>query len=373
MYAHSASASGGRANFTPFGVLKDIHTPLSQRTPISAREYARHAIRSVQTLDHASMTFDAAMADAAGVFLNGELERLDQRLNGPLASVTYTRDIDFREDVTIADERTSYTNSSFGSPQGIPGSNKAWVGKESNNIPNVSLDIGKTVNPLNMWAVQLSWTIRELRSAEQVGRPVDEQKYQAMMLKHQMDCDEMVYVGDSVLGLTGMFNHTLMSNTGNAATGNWASATPSQILADVNSLLNSVWGKSVWAVMPNRLLLSPTEFSLLVSTPISSLGNISIIKYLLLNNLAAANNRPLEIQPTKWLLGTNNANTLGVAATNSMYAYVKEPMRIRWPYVPLQRTPLEWRTLWQMVTYYGLLGAVELPYQETTGLRSNLG
>jgi hypothetical protein len=368
----SPSAPHARGITVPLTIVKDTKTPLHRRRSVSVKE-AAHRLRNVETRDNMPMSFDAVMADAAGVFLVGELERLDQRLHMPLASVTYTRDIDFREDVSMADERSSYTNSSFGQVQGISGSNKAWVGKEANAIVNVSLDIGKTAQPLELWAMQLAWTLPELASAQQLGRPVDEQKYMGMKLKHEMDCDEQVYIGDSVLAMNGLLNHSLLTNTGNALTGNWAGATPAQILADVNSLLNSVWAAAGWAVMPDKLLVTPTEFSILVSTLISSAGNISILEFLMRNNLAASNGQKLDIQPVKWLLGTNNSNTLGVAATNSMFAYVKDPMRVRWPYVPMQRTPLEWRTLWQMVTYYGRLGAVELVYSETAGRRSNLG
>src|ERR1700753_240182 len=49
--------------------------------------------------------------DSSGAFLVGELERLDQTLHMPLAAVTYPRDMELREDVTIADEVSSYTGS----------------------------------------------------------------------------------------------------------------------------------------------------------------------------------------------------------------------------------------------------------------------
>jgi hypothetical protein len=42
--------------------------------------------------------------DSAGSFLIGELERLDQTLHDPLVAATWGRDVDLREDVTIADE-----------------------------------------------------------------------------------------------------------------------------------------------------------------------------------------------------------------------------------------------------------------------------
>jgi hypothetical protein len=105
---------------------------------------------------------------------------------------------------------------------------------------------------------------------------------------------------------------------------------------------------------------------------INTAGNVSILKFLLENNLAVAQGRKLNIQPLKWLTGTNNTG-LGPTATDSMFAYTKEHRRVRFPIVPLQRTPLEYRDLRQITTYFGRLGAVELVYPETAGRRSALG
>ncbi|STF64323.1 bacteriophage protein [Escherichia coli] len=56
------------------------------------------------------ITFDQATVDSSGAFLIGELERLDQTLNLPLVGYTWTRDIQLREDVSIADDISSWTN-----------------------------------------------------------------------------------------------------------------------------------------------------------------------------------------------------------------------------------------------------------------------
>src|SRR5580704_1157212 len=63
-------------------------------------------------------THDGRTCDSTGAFLVGELERLDQMMHLPLASVTWSRDIDLRQDVTIADEVSSFTTTTFGSPGG---------------------------------------------------------------------------------------------------------------------------------------------------------------------------------------------------------------------------------------------------------------
>jgi hypothetical protein len=342
-----------------FNKVEGIDTRLTHRERLSTRD--------------AMMTFDQATIDSAGVFLVGELERLDQRLHKPLVSVTWTRDIDMRQDVSMADEESSFTNSTFAAAQGMGGSNKSWASKDGTAIAGIGLDIGKTIQPLPIWAMEVSWTLPELQSAEKLGRPVDSQKFEFMQLKYQMDVDEETYMGDAALGMNGMFNHTALSNTGNAVNGNWANQTPANILQDVNSMLTSQWTTAGYAVMADRILISPPEYTLLRSTLISTAGNISVLKFIEENNAAVGlTTTPLRILPCKWLLGTNNGGK-GPSATDSMFAYVKDPMRIRLPLVPLQRTPVEYRGIRQITTYFGRLGGIELVYSDTAARRSNLG
>ena len=321
-------------------------------------------LRRARTRDH--MTFDQRTVDSTGSFLIGELERLDQTLHQPLYTVTWSRDIDLREDVTIADETSSFTNSSFAATGGVNPNGKAWIGKDSNAIAGLQLDIGKTANPLTLWGMELSWTIPELESAIKLGRPVDQQKYAGMQTKYNMDVDEMVYIGDADLGYTGLFNGTV-GTTGNAPTGTWATATADQILADVNALLQAVWAASGYAAMPDTLRLDPLSYGRLVSRKISDQGSISILEFIRQNNMSNdQNGRPLDINSVKWLA------TAGAGGTRRMVAYTKRPDFVRFPLVPLQRTPLENRSIWQLTTYFGRLGVVEIVYGETMGYYDGL-
>jgi hypothetical protein len=349
-----------RANGHGLNVVHGVDTRLTHR--VHARTH------------DAWQTYDRATVDSTGVFLISELERLDQRLHEPLLAYTWARDIDLREDVTMGDEESSFTNSSFASGQGIAGSNKAWASKEASTIVGVSVDIGKTVSPLPLWMVQLSWTLPELISAQQLGRPIDQQKFSAMMMKYNMDLDEETYTGDVLLKMNGLLNHSALTNTGNAVTGGWATATAQQILADVNALLVSVWAATGYALMPDRLLIDPASYAILRSTLISTAGSQSILTYLLENNVAVGQTvSPFQILPCKWLTGTATqpTNPLGIA-TNSMFAYTKDKDRVRLPLVPLQRTPIEYRDIRQITTYFGRIGGVEMVYPEVCGRRSNL-
>lgn len=335
-------------------------------------------------LDHAYRTHDGRTVDSTGAFLVGELERLDQTLHMPLAAVTWSRDVDLREDVTIADETSSFTLSTFAS-QGNLGTGhgirngKAWIGKSSDQIGGVGVDIGKYPQPLTPWGLEIKYSILELESAAKLGRPIDDQKLQALKLKHQMDIDEMVYAGDSSLTAGGLVNSALVTNVSNVPSGAlssplWSSKTPGEILADVNAQITSVWATSAWKVMPNRLLLPPAQFGYISTQTISSAGNISILKYLLENNvLKASGQGELEIQPAKWLIGAGSGGTLGTTGTvDRMVAYTKDKQYVRYPMTLLQRTPVQYDSIYHKTTYYCRLGVVEVVYGETIGYRDGL-
>lgn len=337
-----------------------------------------------RTFDQRLRTHDGRTVDSTGAFLVGELERLDQTLHMPLTAVTWSRDIDLREDVSIADDVSSFTLSTFASAGNLGTGHsirngKAWIGKVTDQIGGVSVDIGKYPQPLTPWGLELKFSILELEAAAKAGRPIDNQKLEGLKLKHQMDVDEMVYVGDSTLALGGLLNHTGVTNVSNvpngaAASPLWTTKTPAEILADLNALITSTWAASAWAVMPAKIGLPPALFGYISTQTISTAGNISILKYLLENNVLVASGKgKLEIVPMKWLVGAGVGGTLGTTGTvDRMVCYTQEQQYVRYPMTLLQRTPVQYDSLYHKSTYYCKLGAVELVYPETIAYRDGL-
>lgn len=317
--------------------------------------------------------------DSTGAFLVGELERLDLTLHEPLAAVTWGRDIDLREDVTIADEVSSFTLSTFASAGGLGtgngiGNGKAWIGKDSNQITGIAADIAKVPHQLRPWAMELKYTILELESAAKLGRPIDQQKFEGLQLKHQMDIDEQVYIGDTTTGDTGLVNNSLVTNVQNLVNGvsgfpQWSKKTADEILNDVNTMLTSVWQASAWAVIPGRLMLPPAQFGYISTQKVSQAGNVSILKYIQDNNLLTTSGKgKLEILPLKWLIGAGVGGTLGTTGTvDRAVIYTKEKQRVRYPMTLLQRTPIQYSSIYHKSTYFCRLGAVEVVYPETIG------
>lgn len=303
-------------------------------------------------------TFDQATVDGTGAFLIHELERLDQTLNMPLVSFTWGRDIQLREDVSIADEISSFTQSGF-SASGSPASNgKNWLSKTATAIAGVNVDISKQGFPLTLWGMELGWTLPELQAAAQVGRPIDSQKYEGMQLKWNMDTDEQVYIGDSGLNIKGLLNLSQITATNAAKT--FATSTPDEMRVAINTVLSLAWANSAYSMVPTDLLIPPEQYALLASTIVSTAGNQSLLTYLETNTIAYhQNGRPLNIRPVKWAKG------IGTGATDRMVAYTNDKKFVRFPMVPLMSVPVQYRGLYQLVTYYGKLGAVEPVYTET--------
>lgn len=315
------------------------------------------------TFDQRAGTLDHRTFDSTGAFLISELERLDQTLYEPLAAVTWMRDIAVRDDVTIGDEASSFMKLNFFAPGGIQPTGKNWAAKNSTAITGVGTDLQKTVNPLNLWATELAYTIPELMSSQQVGRPIDSQKYDAMRLKYNMDVDEQVYVGDAQMGVFGLSNQPTVSTTNvvNGASGfsTWANKTPAEILADVNTVLNAAWAATGWAYAPTKLLIPPIQFGILQSQLISTAGSSNIIEYLKKNNISyTLNGAELDIQPVKWLAGR------GVGGTNRMVAYTQDKGRVRIPLTPLLNTPLQYQGIHLQTYYYCKMGVVEITNTE---------
>ena len=310
-------------------------------------------------------TFDSGTIDSTGVFLVGELERLDPRLHMPLVSVTWHRDIDLREDVTLADESSAFTNTTLAAMGSLSPGGKNWAGGKTQELAGVSLNTEKTTQPMRLWAMQAAWSLRELAAAQQLGRPIDSQKIDALNLKHNMDTDEQVYIGDTDLEVTGLVNNANIVPLGIDT--EWSDATTAkQMLADINDFLAHGYEQTGHTVCPDKLLLPPAKIALLTQ-PVTDAGSDSILEYVAKKSLCnTINGRPLDIKPLKWLPGR------GTAGKDRAVAYTQNPLYVRFPMVPLQRTPIEYRGIHQLTTFFGTLGEVEFVYPETVAYADGL-
>lgn len=312
--------------------------------------------------------------DSALAFYVNQLENLDKRLYLPLSSVSWSRDVKLRAGITMSDESTSFIQSTYaaagtlsqgnGSASPGVGGSLPWISPETTAIPGVSIDGQKTVLPLRLLAREISYTSVELDRSQLLGNPIDAQKMDAFNNIYQMNTDQMVYIGATEVGATGLLNNAsvVAGSVPNGVSGSplWLNKTPDEILDDVNTLLESTWAASAFAVCPGELRLPPYQYSLICQRKVSSAGNVSILKYLEENSIALKiNGKALNIQPIKWLTAR------GAAAADRMMAYTNEESRVRFPMVPVRRETAYYHGIRFIAPYLWAFGVMEFVYPET--------
>lgn len=304
------------------------------------------------------VTFDNYTADTAGSFLIQQLTKYDWTTNNPLVNITWDRDVDRRGDITIVDDFAAYTLDLIASGGNISPGGKSWTGKQSTAVAGPSVDVAPILNPVHQWAQLPAWSMRELYQSQFLGRPIDTKKLDAVKLKFEMDTDEMVYIGDTEVGATGLSNDPRVTVTNAAFT--FAGGTPDQVLAVINTMLQAAQTASGFAVTPTKILIPYTRLSQIVSRLISTAGSQSIWRYLRQNTISfAVNGRELEVEGVKWL------ETAGVGGVTRAIVYTQDPKYVQFPRVELMQLPIQARGFDQILPVMGALGVLEIRYPET--------
>lgn len=306
--------------------------------------------------------------DSTLAYFVNQLENLDPRLYMPLVSVTWGRDIKLRPGITMSQESTSFIQSQFGGSGTLQNSvgNFPWVSAETNEIPGVSINGQKLVHPLRLLAREISYTSVELERSQLTGQPIDAQKLNALNELYQMNTDQMVYIGSSDVGATGILNdpNVTAANAANGVAGSplWSKKTPDEMVQDMNGLISSVWASAAYAVCPSKVIIDPVNFALIASQKVSSAGNVSVLKYLKENSISLEiNGQPIDIQPCKWNVGA------GSGSTQRMMAYTNDESRVRFPMVPIRRETAYYKGIQFFAPYIYAFGQIEFVYPETAG------
>lgn len=309
-------------------------------------------------------TGDAAM-DSGMAFLLGELEKQDQKIREPLNAVTWQRDIVAKTGGGWV-EFTSMMNVGFAS---VGGNANGIIGGQTNAIPIMQADMGKDLFRVFTFGHILKVPFIDQAKLQQIGRSLPELLEKGIQLNYQKALDQNVYIGYKELGTQGIVNHDQIVTTSAAATGTgnstaWKDKTPDQILDDINQAITDTWVAAEYDLsgMPNHILIPPEQYALLVSRKVSEAGNVSVLTYLMENNIAKNQGVELVIAPSRWCIGA------GTGGKDRMVAYVNDEDKLYFDItVPLNRvmTQPSVTDMAYLTAYAGQHGEVKFAYYET--------
>lgn len=320
----ASSVSAGEAS-NP-ALFRDFQAGLSRRKAVDS---------AIRTGNLSALTgimgTDAAAISGGLAFLEAELEKRDPKVREPLTSVTWMRDMPIKSGGGWVDF-TSFFSANYA----ISGPNQyGLTGGQTTTIPIVQTDISKDIYPTFNWQNVLKVNFIDMQKLQGAGRSLDDLLDKGIKLNWNKSLDLVTYQGWG--GLPGLVNNASVT-AGSVALGasgqtGWQFKTPTEILYDVNTAMTTTWTASNYDVtgMANHLLIPAPQYALLCQIN-SAAGDVSILTYLLENNIGKTQGVDLKIFPSRWCSGA------GAAGKDRMVCYVSDMDRVRLNVtVPIQR------------------------------------
>lgn len=156
------------------------------------------------------------------------------------------------------------------------------IANYAKDFPRV--DVFSTEHTVKVKSVGSSYdySIQDLRRSSLAGRDLESDRAKAARRMIETTIDDIVAIGIPSAGTFGVLNHPNIGAT--AAVGAWGAATPDAIIADVNNAVQAIITatKSVYA--PDTLLLPPSAFTKLSSTPRSATSDTTILQWIMKNS-----------------------------------------------------------------------------------------
>lgn len=193
-----------------------------------------------------------------------------------------------------------------------------YISGKGFDIPNASINFAQGTSRFYLAGAGYELSLQEVNRAAMMNITLGDRKASAARLVAEKFVYDTVIRGATEKNSTGLVNNASVP-TANATTGTWGSATPAQILADINQVLNDVITNSKETAFPNALLLPTTAFLFVNNTVLTS-TNKSVLSFIQENNsYSAMAGQPLDIRASREL------ETAGASSTRRMVAYEKSP------------------------------------------------
>jgi len=155
---------------------------------------------------------------------------------------------------------------------------------KSDDINLVDITVAERSMDIAPGDIGYHFTQQELIQSAYLKRPLPQGRMEAAMDGYRRHMNDVALNGEGS-DLKGLFQHPSISK-GNVPSGKtWATATPAQILGDLNAGLYQVFNSSANNDVPNTIVLPPAAYALINSTPRSDNSDMTILEYFKANNL----------------------------------------------------------------------------------------
>lgn len=216
-----------------------------------------------------------------------------------------------------------------------------WINGNADDIPKAGTSRQQYQAPIFTAGIGYGFGWEEIGQAQLLGVNLQNDDANAARRAAEQMVDRVAFYGDAAKGLTGLFNAVAPVA---APTGDWESATPAQIVADINAMLMGVFNATDMTTMADTLLLPWSRLFMLTTRPMTADSDISILQWVQQTNIfTTTTGRPLTIR------GLRGLDTAGAAGVARAIAYRNDPQVLKFVmpmahrFLPVfQSGPLRW-------------------------------
>ncbi|WP_372174402.1 DUF2184 domain-containing protein [Xanthomonas axonopodis] len=224
-----------------------------------------------------------------------------------------------------------------------------WINGNADDIPKAGTNRSQFQTGVHTAGIGYGYGWEEVGRAQLLGINLPNEDAAAARRASEDMIDRVALQGDSSKGFTGLFNAAGVTPVA-APTGAWGTlqaagtATPDQIVADMNSSVLNVFNGTNTTAIADRLLLPWSKFLLISTKRMSNDSDMTILQYFLANNVyTATTGQQLTV---RGLRGLDTAGAGGVARMIA-YRYDANVLKLHMPmphrFLPVyQSGPLRW-------------------------------
>lgn len=208
------------------------------------------------------------------------------------------------------------------------------------------------------------YNLQEIRAASMAGKPLEQKKANAALYAQRLTWNSVAFYGDEENGLPGWLTNPNIPSasapadgTGSATT--FASKTPTQILRDLNDLVNGIFELTKGAEQPDTLVLPIEQYTLISTTVFGTASDTTILEMFL-------KNQPFITEVT-WAdeLSASSLAAAGVTdfTGNIAIAYARDPDKMTFEMPQgFEQLPVERRGLEFLVPCHSRIAGVLIYY-----------
>lgn len=193
-----------------------------------------------------------------------------------------------------------------------------WLNGNADDIPMADVEHTQFETPVFTAGIGYGYGWEEINQAQMLGLNLTADKAMAARRAAEEMIDRVALEGDATKGFNGLFDHPDVTATP-ATNGDWPTANPDEIIADINNALTNVQTATNNVILADTLLLPFARWNLVASKRLTDTDR-TIMSYIRENNVyTAQTGAPLTIRATRKL------DDAGVSASARMVAYRRHP------------------------------------------------